>query len=154
MAFFRRTRTQPQDMDDCAHLSGLGDDPDAWPDLEPDTLREVLALKILEYGATMDGGRIPRLLALYRHAMTRLPVAVRQQILQEFSGLTGQSGGLGLMGLMTFLAADTDPGIRSSAALSLAVLFGSGSGELAGPRRAGASKNPRAAGGMRDPTKR
>lgn len=158
MAFFRRTqtpRTQPPDMDDCAHLAALGDDPDAWPDLEPHTLREVLALKILEYGTTLDGGRIPGLFALYRHAMTRLPVAVRRQMLQEFSGLTEQNGGLGHMGLMAFLGADTDPGIRSSAALSLAVLFDPGGGDqLAGPRRAGASNNPRGAGGMRDPMKR
>lgn len=29
MAFFRRTRNEPQDMDDCRELSDLGDNPDA-----------------------------------------------------------------------------------------------------------------------------
>jgi hypothetical protein len=51
--------------------------------------------------------------------------------------LIEQHGGLGHMGLMMFLAADTNPGIRSSAALSLSVLYDPSQerqDQLAGPR--------------------
>ena len=120
---------------ECRELSDLGDQPDAWPALDDATLREVLALKFIEYGATQDAGCIPGLFALYRHAMTRLPVLVRREMLVECASLIEQHQGLGHMGLMMFLAADTDPSIRSSAALSLSVLFDpAGGDELAGPR--------------------
>jgi hypothetical protein len=92
-------------------------------------------VKFIEYGATQDGSRIARLFSLYRHAMERLDVSERREMLTEFSEMIEHHGGLGHMGLMMFLSADTDPGIRSSAALSLSVLFDPENGdELAGPR--------------------
>lgn len=135
MAFFNRFKKQKPEMDDCEHLSALGDDPDAWIGLDDDELKQVLSVKFIEYGATQDGSRIAGLFALYRHAMERLDVSERREMLTEFSEMIEQHEGLGHMGLMMFLAADTDPGIRSSAALSLSVLFNPEDGyELAGPR--------------------
>lgn len=135
MAFFNRFKNQKPEMDDCEHLSALGDDPGAWIGLDDDELKQVLSVKFIEYGATQDGSLIPGLFALYRHAMERLDVRERREMLTEFSEMIEQHGGLGHMGLMMFLAADTDPGIRSSAALSLSVLFDPEDGdELAGPR--------------------
>jgi hypothetical protein len=134
MAFFKRFKKQKPEMDDCEHLSALGDDPDTWDDLDDDELKQVLSVKFIAYGATQDGSRIAGLFALYRHAMERLNVGERREMLTEFSEMIEQHDGLGHMGLMMFLAADTDPGIRSSAALSLSVLFDpAGAGELAGP---------------------
>lgn len=136
MGFFTRfKKSQPEADDDCQHLSVLGDDGDAWDRLDDDELKQVLSVKFIEYGATQDGSRIAGLFALYRHAMERLDVAERREMLTEFSEMIERHEGLGHMGLMMFLAADTDPGIRSSAALSLSVLFNPDDGdELAGPR--------------------
>jgi hypothetical protein len=137
MKLFKRSKKQTRDMDDCENLSILGDDPDAWADLDDDELKQVISVKFIEYGATQDGSRIPGLFALYRHAIERLDVSERREMLTEFSGLIEQHGGLGHMGLMMFLAADTNPGIRSSAALSLSVLYDPSQerqDELAGPR--------------------
>jgi hypothetical protein len=137
MAFFKQTQKPSEGMDDCEHLSALGADPEAWDDLDDEELKQVIAMKCIEYGATQDGSLIPGLFALYRHAMERLDVGERREMLTEFSHIIEQNDGLGHMGLMMFLAADTDPGIRSSAALSLAVLFDpsqEGQDELAGPR--------------------
>ena len=135
MALFNRVKKQKPEMDDCEHLSALGDDPDAWDGLDDDELKQVVSLKFIEYGASQDGSRIPRLFELYRYSMQRLDVDERREMLTEFSGMIEQHEGLGHMGLMMFLAADTDPGIRSSAALSLSVLFAPEDGdELAGPR--------------------
>lgn len=137
MKFFERTKKQKPEMDDCDHLSTLGDDPDAWEALDDEELKQVIGLKFIEYGATQDGSRIPGLFALYRHAMERLDVGERREMFTEFCGMIEQHDGLGHMGLMMFLVADTDPGIRSSAALSLAVLYDpaqEGQDELAGPR--------------------
>lgn len=135
MAFFKQTQKPSEGMDDCEHLSALGADPEAWDDLDDEELKQVIAMKCIEYGATQDSSLIPGLFALYRHAMERLDVGERREMLTEFSHIIEQNDGLGHMGLMMFLAADTDPGIRSSAALSLSVLFDPADGdELAGPR--------------------
>jgi hypothetical protein len=137
MTFFKQTKKPSQEMDDCEHLSALGDDTEAWDDLDNEELKRVIGVKFIEYGATQDGSRIPGLFMLYRHAMGRLDVAERREMLADFSGMIEQQDGLGHMGLMMFLVADTDPGIRSSAALSLSVLFDpfqEGQDELAGPR--------------------
>jgi hypothetical protein len=137
MAYSKQTSKRHLEMDDCEHLSALGEDPAAWETLDDDELKQVIAVKFLEYGATQDASHIPGLFALYRHATERLSVSERREMLTEFSGLIEQHGGLGHMGLMMFLAADTNPGIRSSAALSLSVLYDpcqEQQDELAGPR--------------------
>lgn len=135
MSFFNRFNKQNPKMNDYERLSDLGDDEDVWAELDDEELKEVLYVKFIEYGATQDSSRIAGLFALYRHAMQRLSVAERREMLTELSGMIEQHQGLGHMGLMIFLAADTDPGIRSSAAPSLSVLFDPGDDdELAGPR--------------------
>jgi hypothetical protein len=135
MNIFKRLKKPKQEIDDCDHLSALGDDPEIWDDLDEEELKRVIGVKFIEYGSTQDTTRIAGLFALYRHAMERLDVNERREMLTEFSGMVEQHEGLGHMGLMMFLAADTNPGIRSSAALSLSVLFEPEDGDdLAGPR--------------------
>jgi hypothetical protein len=135
MAFLDRFKKCKPKTDDCEYLSALGDDESAWDDIDDKVLKQVISIKFIEYGATQDDSRIAGLFALYRHAMERLDVAERRAMLTEFSGLIEQHDGLGHMGLMMFLAGDTEPGIRSSAALSLSVLYDPEDGdELAGPR--------------------
>ena len=85
MAFFNRFKKQKPEMDDCKHLSALGDDPDAWDGLDDDELKQVVSVKFIEYGATQNGSRIAGLFALYRHAMERLDVGERRAMLTEFS---------------------------------------------------------------------
>lgn len=135
MGFYNRIRKSKPEMDDCDHLSALGDDSAAWDNLDDDELKQVIAVKFIEYGATQDGSQIAGLFVLYRYAMDRLDPAERTALLTEFSGLIEQNEGLGHMGLTMFLAVDSDPGIRSSAALSLSVLYDpAGDDELARPR--------------------
>lgn len=137
MNFFKPKRKQQPATDDCQHLSAIGDDEEAWDNLDDDELKQVISLKFIEYGATQNASRIPGLFALYRYAMGRLDVDERRAMLTDYSQMIEQHGGLGHMGLMMFLAADTDPGIRSSAALSLSVLYDPSQerqDELAGPR--------------------
>jgi hypothetical protein len=136
MALFNRSPKSHPDADgDCQHLSALGADQTAWNSLEEEELKQVLSVKFIEYGATRDGSRIPALFALYRYSMQRLDVDDRREMLIQFSSMIEQHDGLGHMGLLMFLAADTDPGIRSSAALRLSVLFNPGPADpLAGPR--------------------
>jgi hypothetical protein len=135
MTFFNRSKKQNPEMKNYEHLSSLGDNEEAWAELNDEDLKQVISVKFIEYGATQDGSRIAGLFALYRYAMQRLSVAERQEMVTEFSEMIERHGGLGHMGLMMFLAADTDPCIRSSAALSLSVLFDPGDeDELAGPR--------------------
>jgi len=115
-------------------LSALGDDPDAWEDLDDKELKQVVMVKCIEYGVSQDGSRIPGLFGLYRHAMTQLDVSDRLEMLTEFSRSTEEQHGKGHMGLMMFLAVDDNPAVQSSAALSLSVLFDPEDGdELAGP---------------------
>jgi hypothetical protein len=135
MNIFKRFKKPKLGIDDCDHLSVLGDDPETWDDLNEEELKRVIGVKFIEYGSTQDESRIAGLFALYHYAMERLDVDERREMLTEFSGMIEQHKGLGHMGLMMFLAADTNPGIRSSAALSLSVLFDPEDGdELAGPR--------------------
>lgn len=135
MNFFKQSNKPKQGIDDSDHLSVLGDDPESWDDLDDKELKRVIGVKLFEYGTTQDTSLVAGLFALYRYAMERLDVDERRDMLTEFSGMIEQRKGLGHMGLMMFLAADTDPGIRSSAALSLSVLFDpQGGDELAGPR--------------------
>ncbi len=134
MAFLDRFKKRKPKTDDRKNLSALGDDESAWGDLDDEELKQVIAIRFIDYGAKQDTSRIAGLFALYRYAMARLDVTERREILTEFSGMIERHDGLGHMGLMMFLAAETDPGIRSSAALSLSVLFDpAGAGELAGP---------------------
>jgi hypothetical protein len=80
MAFFNRFKKQKPEMDDCEHLSTLGDDPDAWDGLDDDDLKQVVSLKFIEYGASQDGSRIPGLFELYRYSMRRLDVDERRDV--------------------------------------------------------------------------
>jgi hypothetical protein len=139
MAVFKRFRPshRPRQPDpgDCHELSNVGDNPALWDELDDDALRQVLAIKLLEYGATQESKRIDGLFALYRHVMTRIPPSGRLEMLTEFATLIERHHGFGHMGLLMFIAADTDPGIRSSAALNLAVLYDPADGDMRGGPR-------------------
>jgi hypothetical protein len=104
-------------------MSALGDDPEAWQELSDEELKQLVIVKCIEYGVSQDASRIPMLFALYRHAMECLDVSERAQLLTQFSAMTEEQKGQGHMGLMMFIVAERNPGIRSSAAMSLAVLF-------------------------------
>lgn len=109
------SRPDPSVILECRELSQLGEYPATWCELNDDTLRQVAALKLLEYGTTEDRCRIPGLMVLYRYLMERIPVSGRLEMLREFRKLVQAHQGLGQMGLEIFLAADTDPGIRAAA---------------------------------------
>jgi hypothetical protein len=115
---------------ECERLSSLGDRPDAWESLTDDELKHVVMLKCMEYGASQDARRIPGLFELYRHALGRLDRAERMQLVTQFSEIVERQKGLGHMGLMMFLVADDAPGIRSTAAMQLAVLFEPKNGDV------------------------
>jgi len=136
MGFLDRSKgKQKAPSDGYARMSAAGDNPDVWGSLSDEELRQVVIVKCFEYGVSQDGARIPGLFELYRHAMTRLDTAERMELLTEFSAMTEERKGQGHMGLMMFLVADEDPAIRSTAAMSLAVLFDPQEGDvLAGPR--------------------
>lgn len=135
MGMFDRFKKKPSVADDTARKSALGDDPNAWRSLSEEMLWHVLMLKCLEYGITQDGSRIPRLFALYRHAMERLDVSERMHLLTELTMLMESQDGNGHMGLMMFLAAETNPTVRSSAAMNLAALWPVEDGDvLSGPK--------------------
>jgi hypothetical protein len=121
--------------DDWLRASAAGDDPNVRYYLSDEQLKQVVMVKCIEYGVRRDGDGIGQLLRLYRHAMSRLNTAERMELLTQFSAMTEQRRGQWHMGLMMFLAEDDDPAIRSTAAMSLAVLFDPPAGDvLAGPR--------------------
>lgn len=133
--FDRSKRKKEAPASDYERMSALGDDPAAWEALSDEELKQLVILKCIEYGVTQDRSRIPMLFALYRHAMECLDVSERTQLLTQFSTMTEEQKGNGHMGLMMFLAADVDPAICSTAAMSLAVLFDPQDGdELEGPK--------------------
>lgn len=135
MGLFDRFKKQPEPPSAYERLSALGEDEDVWEDLDDDTLKQVILIKCIEYGMSQDGGRIPGLFALYRHAQECLDVSERLELLTQFSGMTEQKGGQGHMGLMMFMAGDENIAVVSSAALSLSVLFDpAGKDPLAGPK--------------------
>ena len=129
---FKKKELVPgQDYD---QWSALGDDPDAWDGLGNEKLQYLVMLKCVEYGVSQDAGRVPFLLALYRHAMEHLDVSERIQMLNQFRAMTEERKGQGHMGLMMYLAADDAPAIRSTAAMGLSLLYDpEDGGELAGP---------------------
>ncbi len=130
---FKKKKEAP--ASDYERMSALGDNPDTWSTLDDEELKRLLIVKCIEYGVTQDASRISRLFALYGHANTRLDTSERMQLLTQFSQMTEEQQGRGHMGLMMFLAADDDPAICSTAAMSLAVLFDPQDGDtLAGPR--------------------
>jgi hypothetical protein len=135
MGLFDRFRSKKHSpASDYERFSALGDDPDAWEGLDDDELKQIILIKCIEYGVSQDGSRIPALFGLYRHAVTQLDVNDRLEMLTEFSRSTEEQHGKGHMGLMMFLAADDNPAVQSSAALSLSVLYDPEDGdELAGP---------------------
>ena len=135
MGFLDRFR-QPkqQERPDYEASSKLGETPEAWAKLDTTTLKQVLTVKCIEYGVSQEPSRIPKLFALYRHALERLPKEDRLELLTQFSTLTEERGGEGHMGLMMFMAGDNEPSVVSTAALSLSVLFPPKDGNpLSGP---------------------
>ena len=116
-------------------LPPRSDDPKRWIALSGPQLKDLVMVKCIEYGVTQDDTKIPMLFALYMHAVERLDVSERLQLLTQFSAMTEERSGQGHMGLMMFMAVDNNAGVRSSAAMSLAVLFPSEDlDELAGPK--------------------
>ncbi len=116
----RKTKKPTREFE---RLSGLGDDAKAWTGLSDDELKQVVLLKCMEYGASQDARRIPNLFELYSYAVSRLDRDERMQLVTQFGEIVERQEGLGHMGLMMFLVADDNPGIRSTAAMQLAVLF-------------------------------
>ncbi len=95
MTFFNRSQKQNPEMKNYEYFSNLGDNEEAWAELNDEDLKQVISVKFIEYGATQDGSRIAGLFALYRYAMQRLSVAERQEMVTEFSEIIEQHGGGG-----------------------------------------------------------
>lgn len=135
MGIFDRFKKKNATVNDYDALSALGNDPGAWSGLSNEILKQLIIVKCLEYGVSQDASRIATLFGLYRHAKSRLDSSERMKLLNQFSAMTEERKGQGHMGLMMFLAADDDPFICSTAAMSLAVLYDpQGGDKLAGPR--------------------
>lgn len=136
MGLFDRFKKKKEvSASDYDRMSALGDNPDAWSALDDEVLKHLVIIKCIEYGVTQDVSRISRLFALYGYAKTRLDTSERMQLLTQFSKMTEEQQGQGHMGLMMFLAAEDDPAICSTAAMSLSVLFDPQDGDtLAGPQ--------------------
>jgi hypothetical protein len=133
--FAKKEKKKEAPASDYERMSALGDDPDAWQDLSDEQLKQLVIVKCIQYGVTQNASRISMLFGLYRHAMERLDVSERMQLLTQFSAMTEEQKGQGHMGLMMFLAVESNSGIRSSAAMSLAVLFQPEEGDvLSGPQ--------------------
>lgn len=134
MGIFDRFKKREPEMSDLERLAALASDPEALDEIDDDDLKQLILVKCIEYGICQDGSLIPQLFGLYRYAMDRLDVSDRTHLLSQYSQIVEERGGEGHMGLMMFLAADTHAAIRSSAALSLSVLFEpEDDNELAGP---------------------
>lgn len=134
MGIFDRFKKREPELSDLERLSAMADDPDALDEIDDDQLKQLIMVKCIEYGISQDGSQIPQLFGLYRYAMERLDVSDRTQLVSQYSEFVDSRQGEGHMGLMVFLAADTNAAIRSTAALSLSVLFAPEEGnELAGP---------------------
>ncbi|MEX1115090.1 MAG: hypothetical protein WEB53_07565 [Akkermansiaceae bacterium] len=58
MNFFKPKKKRQPPTDDCQELSAIGDDMEAWDDLEDEQLKQVISVKFIEYGATQDGSWI------------------------------------------------------------------------------------------------
>jgi hypothetical protein len=134
MGIFDRFKKRESEVSDLERLSALAGDPEALDEIEDEELKQLIMVKCIEYGICQDGSLIPQLFGLYRYAMDRLDVSDRTQLVSQYSQFVEDREGEGHMGLMMFLAADTNAAIRSTAALSLSVLFEPEDGnELAGP---------------------
>lgn len=134
MGLFDRFKRRDPEVSDLERLSAMASDPEAWDEIDDDQLKQLIMVKCIEYGISQDGSQIPALFGLYRYAMERLDVSDRTQLVSQYSEFVDGRDGEGHMGLMMFLAADTNAAIRSTAALSLSVLFEPEDGnELAGP---------------------
>lgn len=60
MKLSKQLKKPSQEIDDCEHLSLIGDRPDAWADLDDEELKRVIGVKSIEYGATQDDSRTMR----------------------------------------------------------------------------------------------
>jgi len=124
MGLFDRFMKKPEPREKgYKELSAMGDDPKCWTSMSDEELKQVVMIKCVEYGISQNGSRIRPLFALYQHVMGRLNISERMKMLNQYSAMTEERKGKGHMGLMMFLIADTNPGIRSTAAMSLSVLY-------------------------------
>jgi hypothetical protein len=84
--FDRYGKKERKPVSEYEQVSALGDDPKAWEELGNEQFKQLVIVKCIEYGVSQDASRIPLLFALYRHAMQRLDVSERMQLLNNFSG--------------------------------------------------------------------
>ncbi|HEY3380744.1 MAG TPA: hypothetical protein VGK32_03190 [Vicinamibacterales bacterium] len=124
-------------------LDALLADPDRWPTLDPDLMRHLLFFQCLSYGINPEDETIPRLMALYKVGVERLPAEVRLQVVRHVARAIERvhrerdiRDGAGCTnGLLPFLLEDPDPGVVGVAALEMAVLMPIEDGDqLTGPR--------------------
>lgn len=104
-------------------LSRIGDESSGWPSLDDADLKQLVILKLLEYGTTEDTDRLSNIVGLYQYLIERISGLERHEILMKLSQLIGKHRYLGHMGLRVILSTESDPAIRASAADSLSSLF-------------------------------
>jgi len=100
----------------------LADNKEAWSEADDDDLMQAIVFKCLEYGQSEDMTLIMPLFEFYRYGMERFDAKTRLEMLLNFTRSIEQNQGAGVMCLMMFLAADTDYGVISTAAMNMAVL--------------------------------
>jgi hypothetical protein len=108
--------------------------PESWTGLSAAHLQRLLATQVAWYGATNDASRVPLLRRLYEHAVSRISVADRLELLQATTELVERRQ-LSVNSLLPFIITDPEHVVVSTAALNLAVLMPLKDGDpLTGPR--------------------
>ncbi len=117
--------------------------PADWPELEPDLLRHLLFYQCLSYGIDPDDDEVPRVTALMRLAVERLPPEIRRQVVLQVARAVERlhreheiHDGAGYTnGLLPFLVEERDPSVVEAAACEMAILLPLEDGDpMSGPR--------------------
>lgn len=108
--------------------------PELWTGLGKSEIQRLLASQIARYGATNETERVPLLMRLYDHAVDRLVVDERLELLQSVAKMVEERK-LSTNALLPFIVTDPVHAVVSTAALNLAVLMPLDNGDpLTGPK--------------------
>jgi hypothetical protein len=114
-----------------SEIEDLSGQPDLWPTLDPEKLKQLVFFQCAIYSATADEHRIQGLRTLYRILASRTIVEDRLEVLELVTSLIEEqhrkrppSAGAGwLNALMPFIFVDPEPAVISSATLDMASMM-------------------------------